>query len=476
MRRLLQPPRVFVVVLSLGLFCMATRAVTDPDVWWHLRTGELIVQTHQVFHSDPFSFTRANAPWVNHEWLSEVLMYAIYRVGGWIGLSVIFGLVVAAAWLIAFLRCTLRPYVAGLLVVLGAFASAPSWGVRPQMFSFLLSSIFLFVLERAEERRRLLWWLPPLTLLWVNLHGGYAAGVALLVLFLLGTLLDVALGNSSWPDTKLYARSLILTLLGCVAVVPLNPIGQRMFWYPWQTLRSSGIQNYIAEWSSPNFHEVWYLPLLLLVLSLFAACSASPVRLRARPLLLLASTMGAALVSVRHIPLFALVAVPLLSRLLSPAKAPAGPRPLSSAKLVFSGLVLVGLAVFTVTRIKTVAASQAQAEAEHFPDAAVQFLALHRLPGPILNHYNWGGYIIWKLYPDYRVYLDGRTDLYGDAFMKQFAATYYVTEPDWDKPLKIWDIRTVLVPPESPLVAALNGRPGWRQVYADSQAVLLTRD
>ena len=113
-------------ILALGLFTMAARSVTDPDVWWHLRTGQLIAQTHSVFHADPYSFTRLGQPWVDHEWLSQILIFAIYRLAGWGGLIVTFGAIIAAAFLVVFYRSPGRPYVAGVITLLGAFASAPS--------------------------------------------------------------------------------------------------------------------------------------------------------------------------------------------------------------------------------------------------------------------------------------------------------------------------------------------------------------
>src|SRR5437868_10892667 len=123
-----QTRRLLPVILCLGLFAMAARPMTDPDVWWHLRSGQLIVETHSIPHTDPFSFTRAGQPWIDHEWLSEVLIYGIYRAAGSTGLIVAFAVVTALAFLLVFLRCSGRPYLAALLTIWGAAASAPSWG------------------------------------------------------------------------------------------------------------------------------------------------------------------------------------------------------------------------------------------------------------------------------------------------------------------------------------------------------------
>ena len=211
-------------ILALGLFTMAARNVTDPDVWWHLRTGQLIVQTRAVFHTDPYSFTRFGQPWVDHEWLSQILIFGLYRLAGWGGLIVGFGAVIAAAFFVVFLRCPGRPYVAGVITLLGAFASAPSWGVRPQMLTLLLASVLLLILERSYERPKLLWWTPALMLLWVNLHAGYAVGIALMALFLVGDGLDVAFEFKDGPLPSLALSNPGFSHCGLRGSRPAKPV------------------------------------------------------------------------------------------------------------------------------------------------------------------------------------------------------------------------------------------------------------
>ena len=136
--------------------------------------------------------------------------------------------------------------------------------------------------------------------------------------------------------------------------------------------------------------------------------------------------------------------------------------------------MLLAFATFTAVRIRTVLAAQPQLEALRFPAAAVSFLSTKRPPGPLLNHYDWGGYVIWKLYPQYQVYIDGRADLYGDSFLQARAASYYLTN-NWRDTIEHWQVQTVLLPPGSPLANALKSSPGWKQIYGDAQAVVLTR-
>lgn len=480
MRNILGTSTVFVAVLFLGLFAMAARNATDPDLWWHLKTGQLIVEQGRVPHSDPFSYTRAGEPWVAHEWLTEVLLYELERTTGWAGLIVTFSAVTAAAFYLVYLRCGGNTYVAGVAALCAALATIPLWGVRPQILSLLLTSLWLLILERSERAPKLLWWTVPLTLLWVNLHAGFALGLALSLLFLASQWLERALGSSQQNAARVGTAALILGL--DFLIVPLNPNGVRLFLYPIETLRSTAMQNYIAEWASPHFHRAEYWPFLLIVLSTFAILSWAHMRVRPRDLILLLVSLYAGLCSIRLIPLFVLIATPILakhfSERLEKRSARSGSRapvPLSSLSMrgVFNGLIIAAMAVFAAVHITQVIQRQPQAEAEHFPAAAVAFLQSHSPQGPIFNHYDWGGYLIWKLYPSVRVFIDGRADLYGEEMLHQFADTSQF-KGSWQQALERWKIDTVLVPADSPLATGLRSLPAWTISYQDSHAIILT--
>ena len=166
----------FIAILSLGLLAMTARGTTDPDLWWHLRTGQWIVETGHIPHVDPFSFTRRGQPWVAHEWLSEIVFYKLWKYLGFSGLIVFSAMITSAGFMLLFFRCPGKRHWAAGATVMGALASAPSWGVRPQMFTFTMACLLLWLIERGEERPRLLFWIPPLFLLWLNLHAGFALG------------------------------------------------------------------------------------------------------------------------------------------------------------------------------------------------------------------------------------------------------------------------------------------------------------
>jgi hypothetical protein len=478
---LLETRRLAVTILAFGLLAMSARRVTDPDVWWHLRTGQLIVQNHRVFHTDPYSFTRFGQPWINHEWLSDVFIFALYRGAGWGGLIVGFAIVITVAFLLLFLRCPGRPYLAAFMTAWGAVASCSLWGVRPQMLSLFLTSVFLIILERADERPGLLWFTPPLMLLWVNLHAGFPVGLGLMALFAAGKLLELAFAPGDRTEVYSQLRRLLLFLVPCLAIVPLNPYGAGMYLYPLETLRSPAIQNYVEEWRSPDFHLIIFLPVLLMILAMVAAVAWPPRRLSGTEILLVLVTAGGALLSVRHIPIFVLVAVPILSAQIQAwwrvRRAPGK----DHFKLVHpaapwvNGVVMVSWLALSLIWIHSIIARQPATESRTFPEAAVSFIETASPPGPILNHYNWGGYLIWKLYPKYPVYVDGRTDLYAGSIMEDAQVLYSVSSPLWQQLLDRWQIRTVILPPDTPLVAALRQNNGWKLIYADPQAVILTR-
>src|SRR5260370_29671171 len=158
------------------------------------------------------------------------------------------------------------------------------------------------VVERSGRNLKLLWWTLPLTLLWVNLHAGFALGLALSALFLVGEWIEHALGRSQQSSPRLWTSAFILLL--DLLIVPLNPNGLRMFTYPVETLRSTAMQTYIAKWSSPNFHHAEYWPFLLVVLGTFAVLSWSRTPVRPRDLLLLVVGLHAGLSSIRMMRLF----------------------------------------------------------------------------------------------------------------------------------------------------------------------------
>lgn len=492
---LLSARRLLVFVLLLILFMGAARNVFDPDFWWHLKTGQYILETRSIPHTDIFSTVYFGREWVTHEWLSEAIIYAVYISLGIAGLVVTFALVVVAALWLAYRRCSERvghPGVAGFALILGALAAGSTWGARPQMFSFLFASIFISVLAAYSERKPVgqrIFWLVPLIILWVNMHAGFALGLVLIALTIMAIMLDHWLVEGDERAARLWprVRPLCYLLILCTLAVSLNPSGARIYLYPFETLTSQAMMKYIQEWFSPDFHKLMFLPLAVLLLATFAALALSKKRVRPGELLLLSATAYASLRSARNIPFFALIAMPLLAEhswnwitaqrwgnwLTLPEKREEGSS--VALKMALNALLLIIIPVsLCVLRVTSVVASQSDSEAENFPVAAVEFMRRNELPQPIFNEYAWGGYLIWKLYPDYRVYIDGRADVYGDRFLEEFLKTHDGIR-NWRAPLDRYGIRTVMIEPAAPLTSLLREDTAWNKVFEDQQAVIFVK-
>jgi hypothetical protein len=471
---------VFGTILLFGLLAMTARNAIDPDLWWHLRTGQWIMETGHVPHSDPFSFTRAGHAWISHEWLSEVVFYELWKHAGAAALIVFSAIITTAGFMLLYLRCLPQAgpgHWAAAATAFGAVAAAPSWGVRPQMFTFALASLLLWLLEGGEHRPRLLFWIPPLFLLWLNLHAGFALGPALILAYGVGLFLETAAGSTPWPQARPILLRVLLLLLACLALVPLNPSGAQLYRYPFDTLRSPGMRSFIVEWFSPDFHQWLYRPFLLVWLLLLTALASIRSRPKGRVIVPLLFTGFAALDAVRHIPIFVLVSIPVIAAALPAASASLAVsqgRPGSSRfRPLFNGAVVTLIAVFALVKWVSLARSQDAREAEQFPQRAVAFLRSNQ-PRRIFVYYDWGGYAIWKLYPEYHVFVDGRADLYGDDLLRQFR-TAVELRTGWRDVLDRWKVEAVLVPPSCALAQALLLDPNWHVASSDSNAILLLR-
>jgi len=466
-------------ILLFGLLAITARNATDPDLWWHLRTGQWIVETGHVPHSDPFSFTRAGHAWVSHEWLSEAVFYELWKHGGAAALIVFSAIITTAGFMLLYLRCPGKRHWAAAATACGALAAAPSWGVRPQMFTFTLASLLLWLLEAGQDRPRLLFWIPPLFLLWLNLHAGFALSPALLFAYGVGLIMETAVGNTPWRQARPIVLRVLLLLLVCLALVPLNPSGAELYRYPFDTLRSPGMRSFIGEWRSPDFHEWLYRPFLLVWMLVLTALASSRSRPKGRVIVPLLLTSFAALDAARHIPIFVLVAIPVIAAALPVASASltvARRRPDSSRfRPLFNRAVLILIAVFALVKWVSLARNQDAREAEQFPQKAVAFLRTSDQPRRIFVYYDWGGYAIWKLYPESRVFVDGRADLYGDDLLRQSIKTVVDLRTGWRDVLDSWKVEAVLLPPTCALAQALFLDSNWRAAFSDSKAIILLR-
>jgi hypothetical protein len=262
----------------------------------------------------------------------------------------------------------------------------------------------------------------------------------------------------------------------------LNPHGARIYAFPLEIFFSPVQQGVIVDWLSPNFHEPELLPLALLILLTIAALALSPKRARPSELLLFVTTLYATLRSNRHMAIFALVAVPLLADYFHnwltstsfgrPFGRPPSHDPSRRALLV-SVLLLLPLAAFGV-RLKSTAYAPLKQEMINVPLNAVEYLKEKQIAGNTFTDPNiWGGYLIWEL-PSNPVYIDGRIDMYGDQFVKEYLGIIWGVT-DWRGPFDRYGVRIVIVKPKSSLGRELKESTNWQQVFQDDMATVFTR-
>jgi len=477
------PRQLFVVVLFSAIIFITLRPVTDPDFWWHLTTGQLINQTQQIPKQDPFSYTALGKPWTTHEWLSELMIFKIFQAGSFGALILVFSMIITAAYLLVYLRCpgSSRPYIAGFALILGAAASAPLWGVRPQMITLLFFSLFLYLLERYqhEHKLRFLIPLPLLMLVWVNLHGGYILGLGVMGVYIAGAAIELVWRATHAKTALREGLQPVLTqigiFIGTVLAALINPNGVRILTYPFETLTDPAMHAFIQEWFPPDFRELMWLPLALLIVALIVS-SIRGHHTRSIPQVLLVLIFGyLALRSMRNVPLFVIVAVPVLAGQIDSFIGAKLPQIKDKKTFSWMNLLVTGVLIILVgLRFQQQAGEQPQAEAKNFPKQAADWILIHRPTGNMFNAYSWGGYLIYRLYPDFPVYIDGRADLYGPGFFSKYADTY-LAKPGWEATISQENIAYVLVESNSTLADALRQSPGWDIPFEDDHSVIFQR-
>lgn len=475
--------KLFQVYVVAYAFLFASKPLSDPDFWFHLKTGEYILRTGLIPRTDLFSFTHYGRPWIAHGWLSGAIFHALYSRLGFSGLIFIFAMIAALAFWIIFKRCNSHPFIAGGATLLGVWAVLPTIGVRPRVFTLLLSSIYLALLTRYARSGtgRAIWWLVPLMALWVNLHGGFFIGFLLIGLTIIGIPIDAwASGekiSSMWPRL----RVLSLTLLGCLLTGLLNPYGASIYTSPIRVLLSPVYHQVIVDWVSPDFHQPNMLPLTFLILVTIAAMALSPKRVRPSELLLFLTTLYATLKQQRNMAIFALVAAPLLAEyfhnwLVSTSFGRPFSQPPSSDSsrrpVLLSLLLLLPLAAFGVKLKSTVYAPPSQ-ERSKVPIKAVEYLKEKGITGNTFTDPNiWGGYLIWAL-PSNPVYIDGR-DVYPEEFVKEFVRIVQGAS-DWHAPFERYGVRIVIIEPGSTLARELQKASDWQMLYRDEMTIVFNR-
>jgi len=480
------PLKILIAALIIsGVLYRLASTVADADLWGYLAFGRLFWETGRFPYHDVFTYVPTLHPWVYHEWLTGVLFYPIYQSAGAAGLQLLkYGLGLATLGLV---YLTARKRGAGqLAAVLGVFLIHNLFRlgyspVRAQIFTYFFFSLTFFLLEsaRLSERRRGLWFLPPIMVVWCNLHGGFLAGLGLIFLYALGETLSRRRSRPYW---------LILVLAGAVTLI--NPYGFRYLTYLFHAISMPRPQ--ITEWfsvyqayrSGANRGPLLYF----LLLNIFAVIWWR----RAREVtagLALALTAYLGWRHLRHQVFFLILLGAYLPGLLSGYLEDLRSRPrLLACWHRLGGRIPVAVAGIVVVLIwgiflraapltlKLPPAPVAASESPfYYPLGALDYIHTHQLAGKILVHFDWGEYLIWDLSPQCLVALDGRFEtVYPATVIKEYF-DFISGAPNWGQFLRNYSPDLILIDSRTRIYNLLLAEPKWQKLYVDGGSALFRR-
>jgi hypothetical protein len=463
--------------LYLSLFA-GKGLLGDADTGFHIRTGEYILKTLSIPSQDIFSFHAPPPSWTYHEWLSAAIMAIVHRSFGLTGIVIFFSFLISLSYFLFFkiLKVNNNILLSVFFTLLVLLSSKIHWLARPHIFSMLLMIIWYYVLDEYQYRdRNYLFVFPPIMLLWVNLHGGFLVGFILIGIYLFGNIVNFITSNDFEKDIYRKKTKLLgLTTVACVFVCLINPFGYHILLFPFKLVSNKFIMDHVREFLSPNFHEPLLFKYFLLLMFVIFALSAVKTNLIELLLILMFTNMS--LYSVRYIPLFGIIAAPILLRQLRKMLECSNGRiseffkkrseNISTIDSSSRGYLWPIAAIILVAFFAKTGIIGFKFDKKTKPIAAVEFLKKEKISGNMFDNDEFGDYIIYAVWPEYRVFFDGRNDMYGVSICKEYSKVASVM-PGWNEVLKKYDINWVIFNANSTLSLFLMQRSDWKLIYAD---------
>ncbi len=473
---------LFFVALLVWLFLSGQYGwkglLADADVGWHIRTGEYILDHHTVPRTDLYSFSKPGAPWYAWEWLSDVIDAELFRAAGLKGVVLMAGLMIVLFATILIRRMIWRGshlFAALIVALLGVGSSSIHYLARPHVFTMVLLSIAMWMIEAdLKKYTPWIWLLVPMTVVWTNLHGGFLVLIAVLGLTAMGGLM-----------TGVWRRYTALAVC-CAAASLINPYGFHLHQHAIEYLRSDWIKTVVQEFQSPSFRNENMMQFEVLLIAGLSAVGLLLKRRRIIEALWILFFANQALSSARHVPMFVIVAAPVIAEEISgwwrqlTARAgktsPVGIINQMSAdflpgfgRTTFWPAVVVLALVFIGKPI----AWPADFPEEMFPIAMIHKHQAEILGTRVLTTDQWADYLIY-LDPRHKVFVDGRSDFYGAEIGNSFLHLV-AGQPEWRKTMQKYDFKLVLLPKDTAIVQLLQTQTEWEVADEDGKHILLAR-
>lgn len=487
-------PKLVFLILFFILYMVLIKI--DPDYYWHLMTGKYIFEQQALPHSDIFSYTQFGKPWVLHEWLFQVALYAVYEWLGPVGVNLATALPGLLALYIVYSaarRLTSGSLIATFTSIIFFIFLVPAISPRPQLVTFVLFAIFLSILlgYKYFHNSKHLHFMPLLMVIWVNAHGGYLIGIVLLALFTLCEWLSFWLLEQ--PDNAHKNRPTHLTLLAVITALAsaANPDFISHWLYPFYVM-SMETTKAISEWQSPDFSLPLNQIYLLLVISFFILLIYAKKRPNLTEVIIPSFFVLLSFVSIRHMPLAALTLIPFAAKTIAGGldthlvslrirtklqglytRNSRQAKQLGMMEYVFNWILLAVFGLAFLAYYPVYHSGDSEKLNAMLPVDATEFIINTGISGRMFHTYHYGGYLLYRLYPEQSVFIDGRADMYGDEFIKEYQSIY-AGYHDWDASFDKYDIDYVICGRDAPIRQLLLARGDFSLVYDDvTNSVLL---
>jgi hypothetical protein len=469
----------FIAIVTAALALGPRMLSVDSDLGRHLTLGRFILDRHQIPTSDLLSHTRAGDARPAYEWLTQTIFAGVDHLAGLDGVLYITALVIAAAFTIIQADAARRsqmPLTALAITALAVAASSLHWLPRPHVVTFLFLAVWIERLERLRRGERIpLWHFPLLMLVWANAHGGFLFGILAWLAYFGGWIWQ-AMRKSVIPQSGI---QWLIIGGSSVAASFITPSG----WGNWQAVLSNNSHTILSrtvETMPPDFTQPGTWPFASLLAITIIVILVTRKSQPASHIYLLGGFAALALLMARNIPLFAIAAAPVLSEgahdILKRVKRwqtiesniTALERPLRGA--LWPILLGLGLALLIGGRYQVQKEALTRFDARVFPVAAADWLAAHPQSGNMFNDINWGGYLLYRLWPEQKVFVDSQTDFYGEALVREYERALTAQE-GWENVLDLYAVEWAVLPVSAPLAGRLE-EAGWKVLYRDEIAVI----
>jgi len=451
----------------------------DPDLWGHIMFGKEIWTSETIPSVDIYSYTAFGAEWINHEWLSEVLMWLLFNTFGSPGLLIgkmIIGLITVTAISIISYNRKNKFLIYSIVFVISVFIMSPGFMTRPQLATFLFTSIFFLVIHLYLERRiNLLWTLPIIMVIWVNSHGGFIIGAGILAIVAVFEFISCFLKKM---DSS-HLRGLILWTLIAEASVLINPYGFDLLVFLYKTLTLS---RSISEWDSVSLFDLSYIRLKIFSICVILSFFINRNKNRYWEIGIIIIAMLFAFLHQRHTPVFAILAAPFLaekiSRIAETVKLNVKVTSLSHQVVLCIAIAfIIGYQLFATINKHVKTEFNIIVDPNVYPVRAMRFLKVNDIKGNLLVPFDWGEYAVWKLYPDNKVSIDGRFDTVYPADVINDHFNGAKSEDGWNYLMNKYPTDIILAK-RDPFSQRMMTFPSkdWIYVYSDNISVIFLKN